>query len=265
MRPWLLFLLLLISGFYLVIRQVGLEFVIPLDTPFVVKRIAHAGGGIARQTYTNSYEALEHNHERGFRYFELDFSFTSDGQLVCIHDWKNNFEHVFGFAADNVPTLAEFIELATTSARFENCTLDGVAQWMASHREAILVTDIKENNLAGLELIRVSIAGSARRVIPQVYFPENFQAVRKLGFESIIWTLYRYGGSEEEVLKHATEMDPPIAVTMPVSRAETGLPKRLAKRNIPSYVHTINSADEALRLSRRFRVTEIYTDFLPPE
>ena len=57
--------------------------------------IAHAGGGINGINYSNSIEALNHNYAKGFRYFEMDFSWTSDNKLVCLHDWKKRFKLVF--------------------------------------------------------------------------------------------------------------------------------------------------------------------------
>jgi glycerophosphoryl diester phosphodiesterase len=36
--------------------------------------IAHAGGAINQQTYTNSLEALNANYAKGFRFFEIDLS-----------------------------------------------------------------------------------------------------------------------------------------------------------------------------------------------
>ena len=58
--------------------------------------IAHAGGGIKGQNYSNSIEALDLNYAKGFRYFEIDFSWSSDRQLVCLHDWHKRFTKVFG-------------------------------------------------------------------------------------------------------------------------------------------------------------------------
>ena len=74
---------------------------------FQVLRIAHAGGGLGKRTYTNSYEALDSNTKNGFKYFELDFTFTSDGRLVCIHDWKVNFKLTFGIETERRLTLEE--------------------------------------------------------------------------------------------------------------------------------------------------------------
>ena len=58
---------------------------------FQALRIAHAGGGLGKTSYTNSYQALTVDIDNGFKYFEIDFTFTKDDQLVCLHDWKHNF------------------------------------------------------------------------------------------------------------------------------------------------------------------------------
>jgi len=41
------------------------------DTRFQVHRIAHAGGGLGRTTYTNSYQALTTNINKGFKYMDM--------------------------------------------------------------------------------------------------------------------------------------------------------------------------------------------------
>lgn len=73
--------------------------------------IAHAGGGINSQNYSNSLEALEYNYQQGFRYFEIDFSWTSDAQLVCLHDWGKRFQKVFGHKTKQPLSLKEFEQL----------------------------------------------------------------------------------------------------------------------------------------------------------
>jgi len=50
--------------------------------------ISHAGGGLEEGNYSNSLEALDRAYADGLRYFEVDFSWTCDGKLVLIHDWK---------------------------------------------------------------------------------------------------------------------------------------------------------------------------------
>jgi glycerophosphoryl diester phosphodiesterase len=232
--------------------------------PFEVLRVAHAGGGYREQAYTNSYEALNRSTRAGFEYIELDFAYTRDGHLVCIHDWQESFTRAFGFAADTVPTLAEFESLVASRAKLENCTLTGLARWMRENPSVTIITDVKERNVAALTAIAKHLPDAAARVIPQIYQPENFTAVKALGFESMIWTLYRFRGGTPEVLDHIREFEPPFAITMDKGRASSQLPSKLAQLGTHSYVHTVNDPEEASRFLIEHGLAEIYTDFLDP-
>ncbi len=234
------------------------------ETGFKPLRVAHAGGGIDGKTYTNSFEALNRNLKKGFKYFEIDFSFTKDGELVCLHDWKGSFKKRFGFEAKERPTLKTFRRLLREKKGYENCTLDGLSSWLRQHPETTLITDVKGSNLEALSIVFKKIEGAHERVIPQVYQPENFKKVKAMGYTSIIWTLYTYGGPNSDVLRWIDNFDGSFAVTMPEKRAETALPTALAKKNISTYVHTVNNAGKAKRFITEKGVTEIYTDFLPP-
>jgi len=232
---------------------------------FKAHRIAHAGGGINGKTYTNSYEALNLNIKKGFVYFEIDFSFTKYDQLVCLHDWEGNFEQIFKFKVNEKLTLDKFKYIARNNSEYENCTLDGLALWMNQNPSAIIITDVKENNIDALKIISRILPNASKRVIPQIYYPENFKIVQDMGYESIIWTLYRFPGSNEDVLIWIDKLfSGSFAITMPQSRATTELPKILAKKEIPSYVYTINSKDNMLMFINGWGITEIYTDFIIP-
>jgi glycerophosphoryl diester phosphodiesterase len=232
---------------------------------FLALRIAHAGGGLGKVTYTNSYQALEANLQNGFRYFEIDFSFTSDGQLVCLHDWKANFVRTFGFDTERPLSFEKFKQLAGDNPRFTNCTLEGLDGWMREHPATHVVTDVRGDNLEALKLILTKLPDAEKRVIPQIYDPQRFDAVKDMGFEQMIWTLYRYRGSNYRVIQWVDQwQDNRIAITMPRDRASTALPSALKEKGIPTYVHTINDSDEMDRFLNQFGVTEIYTDFLVP-
>lgn len=238
---------------------------IQLVPNFRPRRVAHAGGGIKRKTYTNSLDALDQNIKNGFLYFELDFSFTKDGRLVCIHDWKNSFKRSFGFWTKEKPTLEAFELLVRNKSEFNKCTLESLTHWMKKNPSAFIVTDMKEDNLRGLKIIAETIPEFERRIIPQVYDPRNYNKVKRMGYKQIIWTLYRYNGSDDDVLAWVDKFDGPFAITMPKNRGISDLPKNLATKHIPTYVHTINSLEEKNRLVNTFGVTEIYTDFLHPK
>jgi len=234
------------------------------STGFRPKRIAHTGGGFDSRTYTNSYQALNRNVANGFEYFEIDFVFTSDGHLVCLHDWENNFVRTFGFSTDEPLSLEEFRRLAAGNPAFTNCTVDGLAEWMRHNLKTTIVTDVRGDNLRALAIIRDTLPDPSRRVIPQIYHPQTFPQVKAMGFEQIIWTLYRLRISDDQVLAATESWPQPFAVAMPKARAQSMLPTLLAVRRIPTYVHTVNSADDLKKFIGELAVTEIYTDFLAP-
>lgn len=230
---------------------------------FQALRIAHAGGAWRKRSYTNSYQALNRSLDKGFRYFELDLTFTRDQKLVCLHDWETNFKSSFGFEVEVLPSLAEFQAMVENNSRFTNCTLDGLAQWMREHPQTTIVTDVRGPLEMALQHVFDTLPDAATRVIPQIYKPEQYAMVRETGFQAFIWTLYRHAGDNEDVLKVVDGWTGPFAITMPEHRARSGLPSSLAERGIKSYVHTINSM-EKWQHYRQLGVTEMYTAFLAP-
>ena len=235
------------------------------DSEFEALRVAHAGGGIHGETYTNSYDALDLNLGKGFTYFEIDFSFTRDGELVCIHDWDGSYKRSFGLEPAERPDLATFETLLRTHSKYKKCTLSGLSKWMRENPAARLVTDVKRSQVKALAMISEKIPDSGERVIPQIYQPEEFDRVKEIGFRSIIWTLYLYGGTDKDVLAWTERFKKPFAIAMSKGKAATSLPRELAKKGIPTYVHTVNEAGEVKKFRDQYGVTEIYTDFLAPE
>lgn len=227
-------------------------------------RVAHAGGGIDQHTYTNSYEALDTNLNNGFIYFEIDFSYTADNKLVCLHDWTQNFRENIGFSAGKRLSLNEFERLTREKGHYTNCTLDGLAEWMRKNSSTHIITDVKDDNTRALRDIYQKLPDARRRVIPQIYQPGDFTTIKAIGYEKIIWTLYRFNGDNDEVIRWIDSFQGPIAVTMSKARAASTLPYKLNHRKIPSYVHTVNSTFELVLFTSIFGVSDIYTDFLLP-
>lgn len=224
-------------------------------------RVAHAGGGGYKgKTYTNSIEALNFNRDK-YTLFEIDFSWTSDNHLVCLHDWENSFKNSFGLEPSGKKTLVEFRDLVKKYSDVQKCDLESLTDWLLKNPGARIVTDVKESNIQALYKIAESYPRLKGRFIPQVYKPIEYYEARNLGYKDIIWTLYRYGGSSEDVLKNLKNMDL-FALTMPKGRADQFL-GRLAfeKTGVLSYAHTINSQEDLEDL-RRVGINEIYTDFL---
>lgn len=232
---------------------------------FSASRVAHAGGGIAGDSLLNSIDALDHNLANGFDYFEIDLSFTSDSRLVCIHDWHTSFAKSFGITSEEIPTYKEFINLVNKTEQ-KNCTLYSLVSWLENNPSAFIITDVKEDNILALEIIADNYPGIINRVIPQVYDPNNYFTVKKIGYEQVIWTLYRYPHQNDfgKILDWVEGFSGPFAVTMPQELAKTKLPQELKKKGIPTYVHTVNNIKDIEMFKNEFGITEIYTDFLFP-
>ncbi len=227
-----------------------------LDLP----RVAHAGGQLDGATYTNSLEALEKNYEAGFRAFEIDLSFTSDRELVCLHDWDESFTRSFDLPPASPVSLQEFERLVQERSSVTKCTLASLMHWFDEHHDAILITDVKERNLEALEHISTRYPQLLSRIVPQIYQPDEYESVKAFGFEQLIWTLYLYPGGTQSVLESLKDMTL-WAVSMNSDRAQEDLPRRLDELGIPTYAHTINQYADLLYLRTR-GIDEIYTDNL---
>ncbi len=228
-----------------------------------VKVIAHAGGEIIGMSYTNSREAFDHNYNKGFRYFEADFEWTSDGELVLIHDWDKAFKMLYGVDGAAVPSLKKYKELEMKGG-LSAFDLDGIIVWLKNNRDAFVVTDMKSDNVKALRFIKERYPEMLLRFVPQIYAFKEYNEVRSLGYENMILTLYRLGATNNEVVSFVKGRKI-YAVTMPSDRALfTGLPGELKKIGVVSYAHTVNG--EGLKdMLVENGVHGVYTDVITPD
>jgi len=220
--------------------------------------IAHAGGSVSGINLSNSLEALDTNYSKGARFFEIDFSLTSDGRFVATHDWNSINENYFSLPPGAVSS-SEFLDLKI-AGKLTTLSLDTCLEWLKNHPDAYLVTDFKQENFAGLKKISAYGNDLMKRVVPQVYSFSEFPSVRGLGFPHVILTLYRKNYSPRAVHKFAKQFHP-FAITMPLNRADELFLKDLAADGIPSYAHTINDLSLARELTRK-GLSGVYTDSL---
>ncbi len=225
------------------------------------KLVAHAGGAWNRQTYTNSLEALNQNYDMGFRLFEVDLSLTTDNALVLLHDWNKTLKTLYKSSSGRL-SHSDFMELETRKG-WRQLDLDGLCHWMKKHPDALVITDVKEENVAGLAMVARSCPGLLASIIPQIYSPREYQSVRELGFEHIIFTLYRSKLSNEAILEFV-ERTSLYGITMPVPRAlKKGFAQRLTEKGARVFVHTVNSTKKINELHES-GIWGFYTDFIPP-
>ncbi len=248
-----------ISGFGLLLfLLVGCSAQDDRSRPFDQRWIAHALGAYEGKTYLNCLECFQHNYRKGHRLFEMDFLMSSEGHMVGMHDGQ---EAGFGLAK-------EF-----STAQFRSSSLEGttpltdkdVADLAHAHADWYLITDIKSDNRPGLErLCKVFAArdlSCRARVVPQVYSGADMEIIAELGFERVIFSLYRVGNRPSEVLAVLDQYPQIWAVTMPHGWWNEAYAEELQRRGIRGFVHTVNDAERAAALFSA-GVSGIYTDSL---
>ncbi|MDJ1141371.1 glycerophosphodiester phosphodiesterase family protein [Marinicella sp. X102] len=225
--------------------------------------IAHAGGGFQGVAYSNSIEALDNSYRQGFRYIEMDFSWTNDGQLVCLHDWDKTYKKLFKQKTKAPLSRKKFEQMVAQHPTFRSCTLVTLVDWLADKPQVRIITDIKDDNLIGITHIIAQYPEIKDQLIPQFYQPEEYNVLKKKGFEDLIWILYQYKGSKQSVLDEAENMDL-FAVSMRSRQAKSRTLQKL-RQGHRIFVYTINKKSSIKRLSDKYGVSGFYTDFLVAE
>ena len=223
--------------------------------------IAHAGGAVYGYRLTNSLEALDRAWDAGFRFIELDFQRTSDGEIVLIHDWESMAERLLG--SEGQRKKAEFLG-ADALAGLTLLDLAGLLDWMEAHPGCQIVTDIKsEDNLPMLSEIRERAGELAARFIPQAYSFDQASALLDDGWERVILTVYRITVTPEELGGFLAET-PLWAVTMPEGRLSEAYAEAVSGSGAALYCHSVNTLD-FVDAWRDRGLTGIYTDYFEPE
>lgn len=221
--------------------------------------VAHAGGECDGESYTNSIDALQVNYDRGYRLFEMDLAWTADEELVAIHDWNG----YCGPHQGSRPTREEFLNQPSTP--FTPTSLLMVYEWLETHPDAFIITDVKKRSLEAFAKIRMERPTLVPRFIPQIYLFKDYDLAASLGYRNIILTLYRcLDSTADETIVEFARTHRLFAVTMPQDRCrKSELAARLARLNITVYVHTINDLPAFDELLAR-GAYGVYTDRLLP-
>ena len=233
-----------------------------------VKHIVHAAGALTgpdlwgnEREYlgSNSMEGLEQCAEAGVRTVELDFCFTSDGELVCIHNWAG--EYIEGVETDVPLSLEEFMNSKIYRC-FTPVSLHTLAVFLEAHPDIRIVTDIKDDNLAGLAAIAEVCPNMKDRFIAQIYAADEYGPVRELGFDYVIYTLYRLTWNEKTDWKSLGEFaasHPLVGFTFSYELCPVeGYVDGMLRSGVPLFVHTVNEGEEEYFA---MGISGIYTDY----
>lgn len=138
--------------------------------------IAHAGGSIYGNTYTNSLEAVENAISHGVKYIELDLSVTSDGYLVCTHDWKT-FASQAGRESIEVPSYSEFIDCRIHSV-LTPMTMHLIDSVWTANPDLYLVTD----KVSDFNIIDKNLGWLKDRLLIECFSYEDYVQFTKNGY-----------------------------------------------------------------------------------
>ncbi len=163
--------------------------------------VAHAGGSVDGNPYTNSREATLLSIESGFRLIELDFSRTREGAWFTTHDWEYWAQRT-GYKGELPPPTGELQarksdftsggEGKTLGGTYTTMSLDEVVELLKAHPQVMIVTDTKDDR-ATLALIE-QLQGSPtfKRFVFQVYSVQGLQrAAREVPEQQLSLTTYQ--------------------------------------------------------------------------
>jgi hypothetical protein len=126
-----------------------------------------------------------------------------------------------------------------------------------------IVTDIKDDNLGGVAAIAEYAPDLKNRFIVQIYDESEYDAVRELGFEYIVYTLYRLDWGPKvdwKALGEFSKTHPLIGFTFSYELCPVaGYVEGMLKSGTPLYIHTVNG-DEEQQPYFDMGITGIYTD-----
>ncbi len=211
------------------------------STPVEARLVAHAGGAVRGLAYTNSREALDEHYASGYRVFELDFHWTSDGRLVAVHDWAE-ISAQFG-ARPHVFSYEEYVAAGRRDG-LHQLTFEDVREWLRSHRDAFVVTDTKADNLRLLRYLEADGGDIRRQVIVQIYRMRELRAARRADPRAVWLSVYKYSIPAWE-LSRISGVD---GFVIPVDAYDRYRDQTLMRR-ARFYVHSVpaESVDETFR------------------
>lgn len=241
--------------------------------------VAHAGGAVDGNAYTNSRQAIDLSLDSGFSYLELDFSKSKDGQWYLLHDWPSWASRA-GYQGELPPSSNDVVQrqegyaaapsIHGVKSSYTTVSLNDLLQLLEQRAGFSVVTDTKSDDDALLLL--ESIPEKYRdRFIFQTYSLDGIRRMAGLlGEERVILTAYqlndwwRWDGFNEEFLAALRRYPRMFGLTVPLSVAyESEKMKRLLSVGIPVLVHgrpdEINSYNLPRQLMQR-GVSGAYVD-----
>lgn len=179
-----------------------------LTAPEDLTVILHAGGAIDGMTYLNAQESFLIYYEQGYRYFEYDFTLSTDGRLIGTHDG----EHL-GDCDPFCMTYAEFCELRLDGG-YTPVNEEWLIDTLRQYPDVKIVVDAKMPTteqdaevLIRLEALE-SVCGIdlSANIIPEVFSAEMWDVLCKhTTFDQYMFSQYKVHYTVDTMLEHFSD------------------------------------------------------------
>lgn len=234
--------------------------------------VAHALGGIDSTAYTNSLEAFEEAFSKGIRSFEVDLLLTSNGRVVCKHDWNqyNSPELPSGY----VPTDEEYLNTKILG-QYTALSFQDLCMLMKKYPDVWVITDSKYTDTDTVkseftemlaEAAEIGCSSILNRLVIQIYNKEMYYTVNDLyPFTNYIFTMYKiWDGSNLLTFENYCQwcvQNKVFSICMWGKWESSSVLSITNKYGLNLYVHTINDSSAAEKY-RAAGVAGVYTDYL---
>lgn len=137
------------------------------------------------------------------------------------------------------------------------------ADFLKNNPGSYIVTDIKDDFYDALSVIAADFSENLDRVIVQIYDTDQYDEVRRRGFDNVILTLYMLSWEEKTDTKYLTSFaknHPLVGFTFPSQLTEIdGFVDEMKSAGIPLFVHTVNGEEERQKYFD-MGIDGVYTD-----
>lgn len=225
-----------------------------------VPLIYHAGGDVGGLDYTNSIEAMEETLAEGQRFVEIDFLYTSDGELACAHYWESLWEE-----EQKIPNLEEFKKLKIFG-KYTSMNAYQLVDYMKQYPDLRIIIDTKEENYEAVirDLVEISSFDTdiTERFIIQLYeagSKEVFQKIYPFKDENFLFTAYKLGANYSNRIMNICYEENIAVVAVPADSWEQETIDMFREKDFIIYEYTVNRPNRANE-SIAMGIQGFYTD-----
>lgn len=237
--------------------------------PLSILKISTVGQTTDPAIYLQSTEALERAYARGFKYFILNMSWTSDNQLVCMTDWKTASRLFKGYSKDSAMSYQEFTTLPLVNGE-HLCTVESLAQWMHQRSDTTFVINILDNPIPAFTKLAEVIPDYNTRIIPPILSVNARDEAKRLGYAKTHWPFQgvTQGATSDLVLEVAGKIDVNILMLgvenlTNYENVVKEIGQKLDEKNILFIMKTIDDCDKMKEVAS-FGAKGIVTNSIAP-